>query len=202
MCDHHDHGHDCGGEDSSSEFSLYLKINLDGVQCLNEQEDGSARKVFKPWNDRLDRTKFTESDVDPELLFNIPFTGSVKLKSVALLGGENDSHPKSMKLFKNIPNMDLDQTCKQPDQVFELPQTYTDVLQIPTKTARFSSVHHLSIFFPDNYGAETTKVYYIGLKGDYKQAQRQEVLITNYELAANPADHKNKLYDTSSHMIS
>ncbi|CAK8685063.1 unnamed protein product [Clavelina lepadiformis] len=130
------------------------------------------------------------------------FTGSVKLKSVALLGGENDSHPKSMKLFKNIPNMDLDQTCKQPDQVFELPQTYTDVLQIPTKTARFSSVHHLSIFFPDNYGAETTKVYYIGLKGDYKQAQRQEVLITNYELAANPADHKNKLYDTSSHMIS
>jgi len=42
------------------------------VQCLNEEVEGSGRKVFKSWDDRLDRTNFVQSDVDPELLFNIP----------------------------------------------------------------------------------------------------------------------------------
>uniref|UniRef100_H2ZCF5 PITH domain-containing protein 1 n=1 Tax=Ciona savignyi TaxID=51511 RepID=H2ZCF5_CIOSA len=205
MCDHsHDHGHDHSHdhEDKSTSFSLYLKINLPQLECLNESEEGSGKKVFKPWDQRLDRELYVESDVDPELLFNIPFTGNVKLKSIALLGGENDTHPKCMKLFKNIPNMCLDQTGKEADQAFELPHAYTDVLQLPTKIARFSNINHLSIFFPENYGSETTKIYYIGLTGDFMQAQRQEILITNYELAANPADHKQKLNNMSNHMIS
>jgi len=37
------------------------------------------------------------------------------------------------------------------------------------RPARFNSVHHLSILFPTNFGAETTKVYYIGLRGDYME---------------------------------
>ena len=57
----------------------------------------------------------------------------MKLKSIAILGGENEYHPKSMKLYKNIVNMTLDQTAKQPDQEFELPRDYVDVLQLPTK---------------------------------------------------------------------
>ncbi|XP_002123422.2 PITH domain-containing protein 1 [Ciona intestinalis] len=209
MCDHEDHDHGAHGhdhshdhEDKSAHFSLYLKINLTQLECLNESEEGAGKKVFKAWDERLDRERYVESDADPELLFNIPFTGNVKLKSIALLGGENDSHPRVMKLFKNIPNMSLDQTSKEADQTFELPQSYTDVLQLPAKIARFSNINCLSIFFPECYGGEITKVYYIGLTGDFMQAQRQEVLITNYELAANPADHKQKLNNMSGHMIS
>jgi len=37
------------------------------------------------------------------------------------------------------------------------------------RAARFNSVHHLSILFPTNFGAETTKVYYIGLRGDFME---------------------------------
>nr|CAB3264899.1 PITH domain-containing protein 1 [Phallusia mammillata] len=202
MCDHdHNHDHSHEQEDQSAQFSLYIKINLSRVECLNELEENSGKSVFKPWDERLNHDKFVESDADPELLFNIPFTGNVKLKSVALLGGENNTHPKSMKLFKNIPNMNMDQTSKSPDQTFELPQTYNDVLQLPVKIARFSNVNCLSIFFPENYGSDSTKIYYIGLTGDFTQAQRQEIMITNYELAANPADHKQDLYQTSGHMI-
>jgi len=205
MCDchKHDHGHSHETVDESETFNLFLKINTEQLQCLNEAVEGSCKKVFKPWDERLDQSKFVESDLDPELLINVPFTGIIKLKSVALLGGEDGSHPKMLKLFKNIPNMSLDQTEKASDQTFELPpHTYTDVFRFPVRIARFSNVHHLSLYIPSNYGSDSTKIYYIGLAGDYMQAQQQEVLVTNYELAANPADHVNKLYDTSSHIIS
>jgi hypothetical protein len=44
--------------------------------------DNSGRGVFKAYEQRLDRTQFVESDADEELLFNIPFTGNVKLKGI------------------------------------------------------------------------------------------------------------------------
>lgn len=39
----------------------------------------------------------------------------------------------------------------------------------PSRIARFSSVYHLSIHFPKNFGAETTKIFYIGLKGEWTE---------------------------------
>lgn len=39
----------------------------------------------------------------------------------------------------------------------------------PTKIVKFTNVHHLTLFFPKNFGHETTRIYYIGLKGDFTQ---------------------------------
>ena len=77
--EHHDHEHDETPE-RGLQFHLYTKIDFNRLQCLNEAEEGSAKNVFKPWDERLEPNKFVESDVDEELLFNIPFTGNVKLK--------------------------------------------------------------------------------------------------------------------------
>ena len=38
-------------------YSLYQKIDTEKLQCLNEAEEGSGKTVFKPWDERLDRTK-------------------------------------------------------------------------------------------------------------------------------------------------
>lgn len=37
------------------------------------------------------------------------------------------------------------------------------------RIARFSNVHHLSIHISKNFGSENTKVYYIGLRGEYSE---------------------------------
>lgn len=37
------------------------------------------------------------------------------------------------------------------------------------RIARFSSVHHLSIHISKNFGAESTRVYFIGLRGEYSE---------------------------------
>ena len=79
----HGHGHSHGGgcddgDDHVTEdergfaYSLYLKIDTERVQCLNEVEDGSAKYVFKAWDQRLDKEKVL---VRPTLkIFLFPFT--------------------------------------------------------------------------------------------------------------------------------
>jgi len=53
-CDGHDHD-DSNALDTA--FNLYLKVDIDRTECLNETIDGSGRTVFKPWSERNDRSK-------------------------------------------------------------------------------------------------------------------------------------------------
>ncbi|XP_069126408.1 PITH domain-containing protein 1-like [Argopecten irradians] len=198
-CDDHDHITEA---EKAAAYSLFLKIDTQRVECLNEAVDGSGKDVFKPWDKRLDKEKFVESDADEELLFNIPFTGSVKLKGIIIIGGEEDTHPNQMRIYKNRPNMTFDACGSEPDQMFELHPDPTGALEYSTKVARFNSVEHLSIHFPTNFGADNTKVYYIGLRGDFTEVHRHEVTICNYEARANPADHKTNILDNVNHQIS
>ncbi|EOB06119.1 UPF0424 protein C1orf128 [Anas platyrhynchos] len=85
------------------------------------------------------------------------------------MGEDDGSHPAEMRLFKNIPHMSFDDAGREPDQMFSLNRDPTGELEYPTKVARFSSVSHLSIHFPKNFGAETTKIFYIGLKGEWTE---------------------------------
>uniref|UniRef100_A0A8C8M2U9 PITH (C-terminal proteasome-interacting domain of thioredoxin-like) domain containing 1 n=1 Tax=Oncorhynchus tshawytscha TaxID=74940 RepID=A0A8C8M2U9_ONCTS len=101
----------------------------------------------------------------------VMFTGRVKLKGIVIAGEDGESHPAEMRLYKNIPHMSFD-TCREPE------------------IARFSNVNHLSVHISRNFGTEYTWVYYIGLRGEYSQAHRHELTICNYEVSANPADHK------------
>ncbi|KAM8976647.1 PITH domain-containing protein 1 [Pelodytes ibericus] len=203
----HDGGCSCGAEGADAperglEYALFRRIDLDKLECLNEKSEGSGKSVFRAWEDRGDRSLFVESDDDEELLFNIPFTGSVKLKGIILIGEDSDSHPAEMRLFKNIPHMSFDDVGREADQVFSLNIDVAGELEYATKIARFSNVSHLTIHISKNFGAENTKIYYIGLRGEWTEARRHEVTICNYESAANPADHKVSQITPQTHFIS
>nr|XP_008518993.1 PREDICTED: PITH domain-containing protein 1 [Equus przewalskii] len=146
--------------------------------------------------------QFVESDADEELLFNIPFTGNVKLKGIIIMGEDDDSHPSEMRLYKNIPQMSFDDTDREPDQTFSLNRDLTGELEYATKISRFSNVYHLSIHISKNFGADTTKVFYIGLRGEWTELRRHEVTICNYEASANPADHRVHQVTPQTHFIS
>nr|XP_054772005.1 PITH domain-containing protein 1-like [Lytechinus pictus] len=77
----------------------------------------------------------------------------------------------------------------------------TGDLEYATKAARFFNVNHLSIHFSKNFGADTSKIYYIGLKGEFSEAPRQGILLVSYEAQANPKDHKTDLHDNVQHQI-
>ncbi len=64
------HGHGPGGGHSHGccecdhepaergvEYELYIRIDIEKLQCLNESRDGDGKRVFKPWDQRTDRAK-------------------------------------------------------------------------------------------------------------------------------------------------
>ncbi|KAI5641497.1 PITH domain-containing protein [Phthorimaea operculella] len=190
----HDHAHD--DPELGFQYNLFEKIDKDNLECLNESVDGAGKTVFKPWDKRLDRSQFVESDADEELLFNIPFTGNVKLKGIKVASEDTNSHPSKLRLFKNKPNMTFDDVAMEPDQVFELHRDTEGNLEYAPKIVTFSSVSHLTMHFPANFGADTTKIYYIGLRGEWTPAHRHGVTICTYEARPNLDDHKLKHLDS------
>lgn len=140
MPHHHDCGEGCShGTDSTGDlgvaYSLYTKIDIDKVECLNESSEGSGKKIFKSWDKRLHFEDYVESDCDAELLINIPFTGNVKLKSIIVLGGNEDSHPARVHLYKNRPSMNFDDTSMEADQEIELQKDADGTLEVSLSPA-------------------------------------------------------------------
>lgn len=65
--------------------------------------------------------------------------------------------------------MTFDEVSSTPDQEFELTRDETGVVEYTIKAAKFNNVSQLCIHFPTNFGDDSTKVYYIGLRGDFMQ---------------------------------
>ncbi len=51
------HGHADDGNELGAHYTLFQKVDLVNVVCLNEEVEGSGKTVFKPWNERLCRQK-------------------------------------------------------------------------------------------------------------------------------------------------
>lgn len=130
-----------------------------------------------------------ESDADDQLILRIPFTGSIKLRSLLLKTGPGDQTPTKVALFSNQPSMDFnDVSDKVPVQEFDIPQD-RNVAEYAVKTAKFNNVSSLTLFFPASQGADTTRIYYVGLLGHWTE-RKTDPVITVYETQANLADHE------------
>lgn len=55
--------------------------------------------------------------------------------------------------------------------------------------------------FPGNFGADNTRIYYIGLKGEWMPAHRHGVTICTYEARPMLDDHKLKNLDSVTRQI-
>ncbi|KAJ3341954.1 hypothetical protein HDU93_003775 [Gonapodya sp. JEL0774] len=190
------HGHDHDGDDGpdrGNEQTLFKHIDVDNVRALNADATppSDVKSVFKPWDQRFDTEKFVSSDADDQLIVHIPFTGSVKVKSIAVLGA-GDHAPAKMNAFINRPDLDFS-SCEStvPDQSWELPRpewSVRDIVECQTRMTKFQNIRHLTLFFPSAHDADTLRITYIGLKGEWFEIKRDPI-ITLYELSPNPADH-------------
>jgi hypothetical protein len=57
------------------------------VKAFNSMSGHGPLDAIKPYDQRLDTSKWLESDDDEQLIIRIPFTGSVKLKAFSLASG-------------------------------------------------------------------------------------------------------------------
>jgi len=202
-CGGGDHEPSCDlnpAKDRSTEFSLHTRIKWDEFRCLNEHREGAGAKVLRAWEDRLS-DHYVESGCDGDLIFNIPFDGEVKLFGLLVVAPDDGSHPTAVRLFKG-GYRDFDSVEGTPTQEVQLTPDAGGVIEYPLKTMHFSSVGHVALHFPANVsGSEETRVGYIGLRGEWKQVNRKPITIANYELQANPADHKTPWDQTSARHV-
>ncbi|KAF9243562.1 galactose-binding domain-like protein [Melanogaster broomeanus] len=186
-CGHesHDHDHDLG--DVGPNDNLFPYIDRHNVIALNATGSGSS--VIKPWHERTSEEAYLESDADEQLIIRVPFTGSVRLRSLLMKAGPSDETPERIALFANEPSLDFnDVEDKTPTQEFEVAEG-RDVGEYAVKTAKFSNLSSVTLFIPSNRGADTTRVYYIGFLGHWTERKSNPV-ITVYEAQANLADHQ------------
>lgn len=100
----------------------------------------------------------------------------------------SDAAPQTLKVFINRDDIDFSTASDlSPTQEFQLSQT-SEVQDIQVKRALFGKVQSLTLFVVDNYGEDTTRISYLGFKGDWMQLGRAPTNIL-YEAAANPSDH-------------
>lgn len=186
---HCDHSED--GPERGAEYTLYRQIDSHKVRCLNTLSNDEGYKIFKAWDDRFDLSITLDSADDEQIIIFIPFTAQIKLKSIAILGVESEA-PDSVKIYANRDDVDFDSVDSiSPTQEFSLLENVSrgTVPEYPTKVAKFSSLHCLTLFFPSNFsGSERTRISYIGLKGEFKEINRDPV-IAIYEASADLADH-------------
>ncbi|KAL3068350.1 hypothetical protein niasHT_030641 [Heterodera trifolii] len=212
MCSH-GHGGAGGGPCSAAvesfeqhqegmQYTMERFINKERIVVLNESIDGSGKKVFKRWEERMEKETFVESDVDEELLFSVPFTGNVKLSGLCFSGRMDGSFPARVRIFKDRVNMSFDEAeSAKPDQEMELKQDSAGLIDYPLTATKFSSVGHLALHFPANFGEDKTCIYYIGLRGEFHSEFRERIVIANYEARPIPDDHKAELKDQINQQI-
>ncbi|CAG8631694.1 23723_t:CDS:2 [Cetraspora pellucida] len=139
--------------------------------------------------------QFVESDVDEQLILFIPFTGSVKLKSISIKSGPGDSCPSKMKAYINREDIDFDTvdsyTATQEWELISNP----DNIEYITRMAKMYNVRNLTLYFPENFGDDVTRIFYIGLKGEWTEIK----FLMKQASTPNPADHKNPAEDEKIH---
>mmetsp|Transcript_13789 Transcript_13789/g.24639 ORF Transcript_13789/g.24639 Transcript_13789/m.24639 type:complete len:235 (+) Transcript_13789:50-754(+) len=196
----HGHSHGAGGsckpEDPDGQ-SLLPFIDTGLVTCLNEREDGMGRSVLKPLTEKFDETRFLISEEDDaELILYIPFTVAVKVKSFCIIGGAHGQSPSKVKLFVNRDDVDFALAEDlAPTQELELSEDFEGLIDYPVRAAKFSNITSLTMFFPANFGADSTQITYLGLKGEGTTARRGVVECT-YEARAQMKDHAQTRADT------
>lgn len=89
----------------------------------------------------------------------------------------------------------------KPVQEMQLKQDDGAKIDYPLVTTKFSSVTHLTIYIPSNFGGNSTRIYYIGLRGEFEREIREKVVIANYETRPMADDHKAEIPDTAHHHV-
>jgi len=160
--------------------TLYPVIDRDKVIGLNESKTGSAKNCIKPHDSRTDGKEFVRSaDGDGELIIHIPFTVQVKLKSFSVIGGDEGSAPKAVKIWKNRDDIDFDTAEDiEPDQEFNLVVDADGSIEYPVKIYKFAGAASITMFFTGSHDDEETQINYIGLKGEATKDKRQIVFAT------------------------
>ncbi|EEH52646.1 uncharacterized protein MICPUCDRAFT_29754, partial [Micromonas pusilla CCMP1545] len=154
------------------EVDLIEEIDVNSVECLNSATGKDWGNCVKQGY-REDARLLLTSDDDEQIIMSLPFKQLVNLTSLVVVGPDDDTRPKTVKLFVNKPNLSFDNCGKKPVATIALTDAqsrggerveleYTDFQNV----RRVHVYAVLGVFVEDNVGGgDVTNVTKIVLQG-------------------------------------
>jgi len=169
--------------------NLYSVIDKDKIHGLNLTVPEDAKMIIKPWDERDETERFAESGVDDQVIFHIPFSQNVRVRSIFLKLGRGESTPRHLRIYANHPHIIdfADAETTKPQLNISLLEGEVGVIEYPLRVAAFASINSVSLFFSESVGGDVSRIYYVGFKGDTKE-QRNAAESKLDIRAANAAD--------------
>jgi hypothetical protein len=126
-------------------------------------------------------------------LIHIPFTEACCIKSICFVGHTGGQAPRNVKLWTNKEAHDIDfETAEESKGDQEITQLHEDIeaeCYYFCRRDKFNTVSSVTIFISDNYGADTTRINFIGFKGEFGKGKRRAVEAI-YEVSGSAMDAK------------
>ncbi|KAL4474146.1 hypothetical protein ABPG72_002871 [Tetrahymena utriculariae] len=194
----HVHSSTCGCKEYTNVENaqdLYSVIELAGINCLNESQSGKGRCVFKEEDKKLENGDFVQSDEpDPEMIFIIPFTCTVNLKSINIIAKDQEHAPNILKVYTNQENVDFSISENKGLEEFMLIPNLDGTVYQSVRQSKFQNITKLILYVASqNTNKETIAISYIGLKGESTGLKRQ-IVNAVYEIKPLAEDnHPSKL---------
>ncbi|KDQ12340.1 hypothetical protein BOTBODRAFT_34634 [Botryobasidium botryosum FD-172 SS1] len=140
------------------DVSLLEYLDSSQVHCLNESKDHSIQPIFQT-KSKNTSDAYLLSDVDEQLLLNLTFNQTVRIRSIVLQSSSAAQAPKLIKLFINKPSLGFEdvEDASEPEatQVLDLAEgVVAQGTPIPLRYVRFQGVNSLHIFVASNQGGE------------------------------------------------
>ncbi|KAJ6606667.1 PITH domain-containing protein [Mycena vulgaris] len=152
------------------DVSLLELLDLSQLNCLNESGEHpfsaivSAKAVNSTPN-------FLLSDADEQLLLNIPFNQSVRVRSIVIKSSVGPQAPKRVKLLVNRPSIGFEdvEEAEEPEvaQIIDLDEEDVKAGRpVALRFVRFQAVTSLHIFVVSNQGgADETRIDAVDVLG-------------------------------------
>ncbi|KAJ9096651.1 hypothetical protein QFC20_006367 [Naganishia adeliensis] len=196
----HSHSPPPDSSAAGDQSSLFSIIDREHVVALNAQGgEESGKNVIKPWDQREDETLVLTHPFAP-----VPFTAQVKLRSITIKSGPGGHTPVKAVLVSpeikesvayNASDHFNSVNDRKPVEEINL-VAQKEGVEYAVRPSKFSAVRSLQIYFPANVSGgddeETSRIYYVGLKGEWTQITKNPDGVIVYEAQANPSDHKVK----------
>ncbi|OCH95216.1 DUF1000-domain-containing protein, partial [Obba rivulosa] len=137
--------------------SLLEHLDVSQLTCLNENGEHTLKSIV---GDRKRNTSsaYLESDVDEQLLLNVTFNQTTRIRALALQTKPEHAAqaPARIKLILNRPTLGFDDVDDSGVvQELELtPEQVRDGKPVPLRFVRFQAVNTLHIFVESNQGGE------------------------------------------------
>jgi len=133
-------------------------LDLSQLNCLNEAENHTFKSIVSS-KSRNTSGSYLLSDADEQLLLNIPFNQTVRVRSIVLQSSSEMQSPKNIKLLVNRPSLGFEdvEDVSEPGAAQVLELAKEDVKEgnrIVLRFVRFQAVNSLHIFVQNNHGGE------------------------------------------------